>query len=65
MALSSEDRTEVQLLVLQEVGKLLNSSSGFSEARRSVEKRIRELEAERRDHQSKPEDVEQKTDPAV
>ena len=52
MALSSKDRTEVQLLILQEVGNLLNSSSGFSEARRAVAGSIRELEAERLDHQS-------------
>ena len=51
MALSSEDQTEIQLLILLEVGKLLNESSGFSEARRAVEKRTRELEADRLDHQ--------------
>ena len=51
MALSSEDRTEVQLLILQEVGKLLNESGGFAEARRAVDKRRRELEADLLDHQ--------------
>ena len=51
MALSSEDRTEVKLLILQEVGKILNESSGFSEARRAVDKRRRELEADLLDHQ--------------
>ena len=51
MALSSEDQTEIQLLILLEVGKLLNESSGFAEARRAVEKRTRELEADRLDHQ--------------
>ena len=51
MALSPEDRTEVQLLILQEVGKILNESGGFSEARRAVDKRKRELEAELLDHQ--------------
>ncbi|CAN5611473.1 hypothetical protein BH10ACI3_BH10ACI3_02400 [soil metagenome] len=51
MALSPEDRTEVQLLILLEVEKLLHESSGFSEARRAVDKRRRELEAELLDHQ--------------
>jgi hypothetical protein len=51
MALSSEDRTEVQLLVLLELEKLLHESSGFSEARRAVDKRRQELEAELLDHQ--------------
>ena len=51
MALSSEDQTDIQLLILQEVGKLLHESSGFSEARRAVERRTRELEADLLDHQ--------------
>ena len=51
MALSSEDRTEIQLLVLLEVGKILDESSGFSEARRAIDKRRRELEADLLDHQ--------------
>jgi hypothetical protein len=51
MALSSEDRTEVQLLILLEVEKLFHESSGFAEARRAVDKRRRELEAELLDHQ--------------
>ncbi|CAN5393537.1 hypothetical protein BH10ACI3_BH10ACI3_17520 [soil metagenome] len=51
MALSSEDRTEVQLLVLQEVGKILDESGGFAEARRAVDKRRQELEADLLDHQ--------------
>gem|GEM_PF-6902171 len=52
MALSTEDRTEVQLLVMLEVGKILNESSGFSEARRAIKKRIEKLEAEHLAHQS-------------
>jgi hypothetical protein len=51
MALSSEDRTEIQLLILLEVGKILNESGGFSEARRAVDKRRQELEADLLDHQ--------------
>jgi hypothetical protein len=51
MALSSEDRTEIQLLILLEVGKLLNESSGFSEARRAIDRRRQELEADLLDHQ--------------
>jgi hypothetical protein len=51
MALSSEDQIEIQLLILKEVGKLLNESSGFSEARRAVDKRKRELEADIVGHQ--------------
>ncbi|MCC7309592.1 MAG: hypothetical protein IT173_18675 [Acidobacteria bacterium] len=51
MALSSEDRTEIQLLVLQELEKLLHESSGFSEARRAAGKRRQELEADLLDHQ--------------
>lgn len=51
MALSPEDRTEIQLLILQELEKLLNESSGFSEARRAVDKRRQELEADHLDHQ--------------
>ena len=51
MALSSEDRTEVQLLILEEVGKMLHESGGFAEARRAVDKRRRELEADLLDHQ--------------
>jgi len=57
MALSSEDQTEIRLLILQEVGKLLNESSGFSEARRAVDKRKRELEADRLAHQGKHEEA--------
>ena len=53
MALSPEDQTEIRLLILQEVGKLLNESSGFSEARRAIDKRRQELEADRLDHQGK------------
>ena len=49
MALSSEDQIEVQLLILQEVGKLLNESSGFAEARRAIDRRRQELEADRLD----------------
>ncbi|MEP6945792.1 MAG: hypothetical protein ABJA02_07740 [Acidobacteriota bacterium] len=51
MALSSEDRTEVQLLILEEVGKMLHESGGFAEARRAVDKRKQELEADLLDHQ--------------
>ena len=51
MALSSEDRTEIQLLILLEVEKLLKESSGFSEARRAVDKRRREIESDLLDHQ--------------
>jgi len=51
MALSSEDRTEIQLLISLELEKLLHESSGFSEARRAVDKRRRELEADLLDHQ--------------
>jgi len=50
MALSSEDRIEIQLLILQEVEKLFDTH-GFSEARRAVDKRRQELEAELLDHQ--------------
>jgi len=57
MALSSEDQTEIRLLILEEVGKLLNESSGFSEARRAVDKRRQELEADRLDHQGKHEEA--------
>ena len=53
MALSPEDQTEIQLLILLEVEKLLHESSGFSEARRAVDKRLRELEAERLDHRGR------------
>jgi hypothetical protein len=51
MALSSEDRTEIQLLILLEFEKLLNESSGFAELRRAADKRRRELEADLLDHQ--------------
>jgi len=51
MALSPEDQTEIRLLVLQELEILLRESSGFSEARRAVDKRKRELEADILDHQ--------------
>ena len=51
MALSSEDRTEIQLLILQEVGKILNESGGFAEARRAIVRRRQELEADLLDHQ--------------
>ena len=51
MALSSEDQTEIRLLILQELEKLLHESSGFSEARRAVDKRRQELEADLLDHQ--------------
>ena len=57
MALSSEDQTEIQLLILQEVGKLLNESSGFAEARRAADRRRRELEADRLEHQGKREEA--------
>jgi len=57
MALSSEDQTEIQLLILQEVGKLLNESSGFAEARRAVDRRRRELEANRLEHQGTHEEA--------
>ena len=57
MALSSEDRTEVQLLILLEVEKMLHESSGFAEARRAVDRRRRELEADRLDHQGKHEEA--------
>jgi len=57
MALSSEDRTEIQLLILQEVGKLFKESSGFSEARRAIDTRRQELEADRLEHQGKHEDA--------
>ena len=57
MALSPEDKTEIRLLILQEVGKLLNESSGFAEARRAVDKRRRELEADRLDQQGKHEEA--------
>ena len=65
MALSSEDRTEVQLLILLEVEKLLHESSGFAEARRAVDKRRRELETDLHDHQDKHEEANamQKIDP--
>ncbi len=49
MALSSEDRTEIQLLILQNVEKLLHESNGFADARRAVDKRRQELEADLRD----------------
>jgi len=45
------------LLILQEVGKLLNESSGFAEARRAVDRRRRELEADRLEHQGKREEA--------
>ena len=51
MTLSSEDQTEIRLLILHELEQLLRESGGFSEARRAVDKRKRELEAERLDHQ--------------
>ena len=51
MALSPEDQTEIRLLVLQELENLLHESGGFSEARRAVDKRKRELEADILDHQ--------------
>jgi len=51
MTISPENRTEIQLLILLEFEQLLNESSGFSEARRAVEKRKRELEADLLDHQ--------------
>ena len=57
MALSSEDRTEIQLLILLEVGKVLNESSGFSEARRAIDRRRRELEADLLDHHSRPDEA--------
>ena len=57
MALSSEDRTEIQLLILLEVGKILNESSGFAEARRAIDRRRRELEADLLDHQDRPEEA--------
>jgi hypothetical protein len=65
MALSSEDQTEIRLLVLQELEILLRESSGFSEARRAVDKRRQELEADRLDHQGKHEEanVTRKVDP--
>ena len=50
MALSSEDRTEIQLLILQEVEKLFDTH-GFSEERRAIDRRRQELEADRLDHQ--------------
>ncbi|MEP7074733.1 MAG: hypothetical protein ABI878_02900 [Acidobacteriota bacterium] len=57
MALSSEDRTEVQLLIWQEVGKMLHESGGFAEARRAVDRRRRELEADLLDQQGKHEEA--------
>ena len=57
MALSSEDRTEIQLLISLELEKLLHESSGFSEARRAIDKRRRELEADLLDHQGKHEEA--------
>ena len=51
MALSSEDQTEIRLLILQELEKLLNESSVLSEARRAIKKRKQELEADLLDHQ--------------
>ena len=56
MALSSEDQIEIRLLVLQEV-EILFDTRGFSEARRAIDKRRRELEADRLDHQGKHEDA--------
>ena len=56
MALSSEDQIEIRLLVLQEVETLFDTR-GFSEARRAIDKRRRELEADRLDHQGKHEDA--------
>jgi len=50
MSLSSEDRIEIQLLILQEVEKLFDTH-GFSEARRAIDKRRQELEAELLDQQ--------------
>jgi hypothetical protein len=55
MALSPEDQTEIRLLVLQEV-EMLFDTRGFSEARRAIDKRRRELEADRLDHQGKHEE---------
>jgi len=52
MALSPEDRTEIQLLILQEV-EILFDTRGFSEARRAIDKRRQELEADLRDQQGK------------
>ena len=57
MALSSEDRTEIQLLISLELEKLLHESSGFSEARRAIDKRRRELEADLLDHKGKHEEA--------
>ena len=57
MALSSEDRTEIQLLISLELEKLLHESSGFSEARRAIDRRRRELEADLLDHQGKHEEA--------
>ena len=51
MALSPEDQIEIRLLILQEVGKLLNESGGFAEARRAVDRRRQELEADLLGHQ--------------
>jgi len=52
MALSPEDRTEIQLLILQKV-EILFDTRGFSEARRAIDKRRQELEADLRDQQGK------------
>ena len=52
MALSFEDKTEIQLLILQEVENVFRTR-GFSEARRAIDSRRRELEADRLDHQGK------------
>jgi len=57
MALSSEDRTEIQLLISLELEKLLHESSGFAEARRAIDRRRRELEADLLDHQGKHEEA--------
>jgi len=50
MALSPVDQTEIRLLILEEVGKLFDTR-GFSEARRAIDKRRQELEADLLDHQ--------------
>lgn len=57
MALSSEDRTEVQLLIMLEVEKILHESSGFAEARRAIDRLRRELEADLLDLQGKREEA--------
>ena len=52
MALSPEDQTEIRLLILEEVETLFDTH-GFSEARRAIDKRRQELEADRLDHQGR------------